>query len=129
MKINVIRNGELKLHLNESAKKLGYRLFHPALIMITSNIINSYTNYFGVCITTTAIEKLEKREQFAILDHELGHIKWWKKDLFFVFYVVSPVPFIVYLVFLDFKILPYTIPFFIFFLTHRKLTMNQMIHG
>lgn len=89
----IIRRGELKSHLNESARKLRCRL--PIfLLSVTSNLINAGTFYLGVCISTAAIERLEIKEQFAIIDHELGHIKKWKNDLIILFYFISPIPFI-----------------------------------
>lgn len=96
MKSDRFNKKDLNAHLKESAKKLGFMIWRPYLLILNSTVINAGTFYFGILITKGALEKLNKEEQFAILDHELGHIKRWKEDIFFLFYVASPfIPFIV----------------------------------
>ena len=84
---------DLKSHLNESAKKLGFmirpRLFRLPLIL-SPNEIDARTFYLGIFISKGALEKLDKEGQFAILDHELGHITGWKEDVFLIFYFLLP---------------------------------------
>lgn len=87
---------DLKLHLSESKKKLKLRLLPLFFFSVTSNAIAAGTFYFGVCVTTTAIQKLNENEQFAVLDHELGHIVSWKNELIYFLYIISlPILFIV----------------------------------
>ncbi len=92
MIINFINKGDLKSHFKESKKKL--RIRHPVLLLKISNEIYACTFFLGVIISSRVIEKLNKEEQFAIIDHELGHIKRWTADLFLIFYVLSPIPLI-----------------------------------
>lgn len=93
-KITVIKKGDIKTHFNESKKKL--KIWHPVLLLrIASDEINANTIFFGVIIHSIVIEKLNKDEQFAIIDHELGHIKRWG-DWFLLIYFVAPVVFIAY---------------------------------
>lgn len=128
MKINVIRSGELKSHLSESKKKLKLRLLPLFLFSITSNAITAGTFYFGVYVSTSAIKKLNKDEQFAVLDHELGHIRWLKSDLVLLFYFTSPVFFINYLLFRDYMMCLYTLPFFILFLILRFFMLEHIVN-
>ena len=97
MKLDRINKKDLKSHLKESAKKLGFRI-RPHLFIYGSNEINARTPtcFRLIFISKGALEKLDKEEQFAILDHEFGHIKRWKEDLFLIIYCLLPLPFIVY---------------------------------
>ena len=140
MKLDRINKKDLNAHLKESAKKLGFRIWRPFLLILNSTEINAGIFYFGIFITKGALEKLDKEEQFAILDHEFGHIKRWKEDLFLIFYCLLPLPFIVYSVFdllLPFllfrclileKVLIYTIPFLFLFLILRFFKLDYMIN-
>ena len=98
MTINLIRSGELKSHFIESKKKLKLRFLPLFLFNIASNEINARTLYLAVCISTATIKLLNKDEQFAVLDHELGHVKCWKNDLILLLYLASPafiIPFLI----------------------------------
>lgn len=124
--MNIIRSGELKLHLTDSAKKLGFTIM-PILINTDSNGIIANTPSFVriILVNTSAIEKMEKKEQFAILDHELGHIKWWKKLLIFLLYFISP--FTVILLPIP-KMWPYAIPFLILFVIFRFSKLGYIVN-
>ena len=98
MTINLIRSGELKSHLIESKKKLKLRFLPLFFFSITSNAINAGMFYLGIYMNTATIEILNKDEQFAVLDHELGHIICWKNDLILLLYLASPVVFILFLI-------------------------------
>lgn len=91
MKSGRINKADLKSHLKESAKKLGFRI-RPHLFVCGSNEINARTPtcFRIIFISKGALEKLDKEEQFAILDHEFGHIKRWKEDTALLFYLILP---------------------------------------
>ena len=128
MMINLIRNGELKSHLIESKKKLKFRLLPIFFFSITSNAINAGMFYLGIYMNTATIQTLNKNEQFAVLDHELGHIKWLKSDLILLFYLISPIFFIVYLLCRDYVMCLYTLPFFILFLIIRIFMLDHVVN-
>lgn len=140
MKLDRINKKALKSHLKESAKKLGFRI-RPHLFIYGANEINARTPtcFRLIFISKGALEKLDKEEQFAILDHEFGHIKRWKEDLFLIFYCLLPLPFIVYSLFdLLFPFLLFrclilekvficTIPFLFLFLMLRFFKLDYLI--
>jgi len=139
MKLDRINKKDLNAHLKESAKKLGFRIWRPYLLKLNSTKINAGIFYFGIFITKGALEKLDKEEQFAILDHEFGHIKRWKEDIFLIIYCLLPLPFIVYSIFdlllhfLLFRCLILekvliTIPFLFLFLILRFFKLDYMIN-
>ena len=128
MTINLIRSGELKSHLIESKKKLKLRLLPLFLFSMTSNAITAGTFYFGVYVSTSLIEKLNKDEQFAVLDHELGHIRWLKNDLILLLYFTAPILFIDYLLFRNYTMCLYTLPFFILFLILRIFMLDYIVN-
>ena len=128
MKINLIRSEELRSHLIESKKKLKLRFLPIFFFSITSNAINAATFYFGVYITTATIQMLNKDEQFAVLDHELGHIRCWKNDFILLFYLISPIFFINYLLFREYVMCLYTFPFFILFLILRIFMLEHVVN-
>ena len=104
MTINLIRSGELKSHFNESKKKLKLRFLPLFLFSTSSNEINARTLYLAVCISTATIKILNKDEQFAILDHELGHVKCWKSDLILLLYLASTVFIVPFLILRFFRL-------------------------
>ena len=128
MTINLIRSGELKSHFIESKKKLKLRLLPLFLFSMTSNAITAGTFYFGVYVSTSLIEKLNKDEQFAVLDHELGHIRWLKNDLILLLYFTAPILFIDYLLFRNYTMCLYTLPFFILFLILRIFMLDYIVN-
>lgn len=130
MKINVIRSGELKSHLSESKNKLKLKIL-PIILMMNHSKIPAGTFYLGIYVSTETIEKLNINEQFAVLDHELGHIVSWKNDLIFLLYIISPVLFtVIFLCFLYTRYIMclYTLlPFIILFLILRFCMLNKIV--
>ena len=106
--INLIGSGELKSHLNESKKKLKLKLLPVFFFSVNSNVINAGMFYLGLYMNTATIKMLNKDEQFAVLDHELGHIICWKNDLILLLYLASP-PFIIPFLILRFFMLDYIV--------------------
>lgn len=138
MTINLINRGDLKSHFNESKRKL--RLRHPILLLkMISDEMNAFQFLFGVIIPSIVLEKFTKEEQFAIIDHELGHIKRWR-DMFLVFYFVAPLVFLAYILVVIFNMgiyFPHLIwiawPWistlsFVIFLILRFLFLNYILH-
>lgn len=104
MMINLIRSGELKSHFIESKKKLKLRFLPIFLFSTSSNEINARTSYFAVFVSKATIKMLNKDEQFAILDHELGHVKCWKSDLILFLYLISTVFIVPFLILRFFRL-------------------------
>ncbi|MCZ7357588.1 MAG: M48 family metalloprotease [Candidatus Methanoperedens sp.] len=134
MTISLINKGDLKSHFNKSKKKLGIR--HPVLLLkIASDEMNAGAFFFGVIIYSIVLEKLNKDEQFAFLDHELGHIKRWK-DLFLIIYFLMPLTLLVLGVFIVLNLLFYFkirfleiwLPLLFTFLVLRFSLLNHMIN-
>lgn len=128
MMINFTRSEELKSHLIESKKKLKLRFLPFFFFSKTSNAINAGMFYLGIYMNTATIEILNKDEQFAVLDHELGHIKCWKSDLTLLLYLASPIFFIAYLLSRNYIICLYILPFFILFLILRIFMLDYIVN-
>lgn len=139
MTISLINKGDLISHINESKRKLGLR--HPILLFkIASDEIDAGAFFFGIRINTAVLEKLDINEQFAVIDHELGHIVRWKDGLFILFYISFPIPIVInglYLILLSilFHRLPqvdwfytrFSIILFFIFLILRFLKLGHLI--
>ncbi len=132
-KRSVITKGDLKSHSTESAKRLGFTLW-PVILLKTDSIgviANTIPFLRIILINITALEKLNKNEQFAAIDHEKGHMKKLKEDFFIYFYLISPVPFITYSILLpisNFKSWLATIPLFFIFLIIRFFKLDYVIN-
>ncbi len=128
----VINKGDLKTHSTESAKSLGFTSWPVILLKTDSNGIIANTIPFLriILINITALEKMNTNEQFASIDHEMGHIKKLKEDWLIYFYLISPMPFIGYSIFLpivNFKFWLATIPLFFIFLIIRFFKLDYVI--
>ena len=126
--INLIRSEELKSHFIESKKKLKLRFLPLFFFSITSNAINAGMFYLGIYMNTATIEILNKDEQFAVLDHELGHIRYLKNDLIFLLYLALPLLFIPSFLFRQYMMCLYTLPFFILFLILRIFMLDYIVN-
>ena len=126
--INLIRSEELKSHFIESKKKLKLRFLPLFFFSITSNAINAGMFYLGIYMNTATIEILNKDEQFAVLDHELGHIRYLKNDLIFLLYLALPLLFIPSFLFRQYIMCLYTLPFFILFLILRIFMLDYIVN-
>ena len=91
MKQDKINIEYLQSHTNKSALILG---MHPPSIKVKHSDkldAHAYGLFKKIIITTTVLNVLNTNEQFAILDHELGHLKRWKRESIILFYLALPV--------------------------------------
>jgi Zn-dependent protease with chaperone function len=83
-------------HISNSSKRLGLKVV-PKLSIENKSYPNARTNFYRICITRSILELLTKEEQYAVIDHELGHIKNKFLDAPLLIYILLPfLPFIMY---------------------------------
>lgn len=87
----------LEKHISESSRTLGLSSI-PRIVVEEQSVPNARTNLSKILITTSALEIFTEEEQYAIIDHELGHISNKYKD--WIFYAYLMLPFIAFMMLL-----------------------------
>lgn len=106
-------------HIEESSKKLNlfFGHFTPRCIKIDMEKINGGCMGFAFYISTGALNRLNEKEIFSIIDHELGHVKEMTTTLngfIGTLYIISPS-----MIFLIFYNRAIALFFLLFFLINR----------
>lgn len=95
----------LEKHISESSGILGLSSI-PHLVVEEQDIPNARTNLSKILITTSALEIFTEEEQYAIIDHELGHISNKYKDWAFYSYLMLPFISFMMLLWIGLSVLP-----------------------
>lgn len=121
MKQDEINIEYLRSHTNKLALILG---MHPPSIKVKhSDKFDAHVCglFKKIIITTTLLNVLNTNEQFAILEHESGHLKRWKKEAIVPFYLALPIITLAFVMMESLSIFPapwyYAMLPFSFFLT------------
>ena len=95
----------LEEHISESSGILGLRSI-PHIVVEKRGPPNARTNLSKILITTSALDIFTEEEQFAIIDHELGHISNKYKDWIFYAYLMLPFIAFMMLMWIGLSVLP-----------------------